>query len=250
MHVLITRPYDDGVALKTQLESRNIASTLAPTLTLSFETLADLDLAGVRAIVVTSRNGLRSLEHNRLIDHLSGHRLYTVGSATADYAHALGFRSVRIGPGTAEGLSKQIVEECDPANGAIIHIAGAHLAFDLKQSLEASGFEVREMTAYRAEPVQRFPESALSALNAKTVNAVILMSARSATAYATLVEHHALAQTISGLHYFCLSSSVQDALVRALPDIKEHCLSVADRPNTEELLALVTRFAAHYSNGR
>ncbi len=246
MHVLITRPYDDGVALQARLNTVDIQSTLAPSLTLEFEDLSDLDADDVQALVVTSRNGLRSLEHNRLIEKLSSKVLFTVGSATADYATALGFTSVRSGPGTAKGLGEQIVKACNPDKGTILHVAGAHLAFDLKAALEAGRFTVREKTAYRALRARCFPEPAITALNEKKVNGVILMSARSAGSFAQLVKQHNLTQITSRLHYFCLSSSVKDSLVAALPDVQETCLLVAHRPNTEELLALIARFAANY----
>jgi len=245
MHVLITRPHDDGVALQAKLHALNIQSTLAPTLTLQFEDLSHLDLTNVQACVATSRNGLKSVEHNALVDKMASRTLYTVGPATADYAKSLGLANVRTGPGTAKGLANQIVKECDPKRGTILHIAGAHLAFDLKAALEACDFNVREETAYRAEPTKRFPEPALQALSANNVNAVILMSARSATCFASLIAHHNLVEVTSRLQYFCLSASVKDSLLSALPDVHQDGLLVAHRPNTEELLALVTRFAAN-----
>ncbi len=246
MHVLITRPHDDGVALQAKLRALDILSTLAPTQALQFEKLSSLDLDNVQACVVTSRNGLKSVAHNALVERLSSKALYTVGSATADYAKTLGLTSVRIGPGTAKGLAEQIIKECDPKKGSILYIAGAHLAFDLKTALEVAGFTVREETAYRAEPVSCFPEPAIHALRDNKINAVILMSARSAASFAALVKHHNLTKATSRLHYFCLSSSVKDSLVSALPDVRQDCLLVAHRPNTEELLALITRFAANY----
>ena len=115
----------------------------------------------------------------------------------------------------------------------------------LKPHLEAADFKVREETAYRAEPAQRFPDQAVQALCDNNVNAVILMSARSAMSFANLVTHHNLIEVTSRLHYFCLSDSVKESLRSALPDVHQDGLLVAHRPNTEELLALITRFAAN-----
>lgn len=246
MHVLITRPHDDAVVLQDKLRALNITSTLAPTLTLTFEDLSNLNFDSAQAIVVTSRNGLRSIEHSGLVENLRSKPVYTVGSATADYANAAGFGDVRTGPGTAKGLCQQIAKECDPEQGTIVHVAGAHLAFDLKAALGRLGFSVREITAYHARLASSLPEPAVAALKTNKVNSVILMSARSAQSFADLVKQHKLTQVTSQLHYFCLSSAVKDSLSQALPDIDQNCLLVADHPNTEELLALITRFAANY----
>ena len=246
MHILITRPHDEAVATKTRLEALGLQTTLAPVLEITFEDITKIDTNDLQAIAVTSRNGIKSLHHNQTITDYNHLTCYAVGHATADLARSLGFRTVRQGPGTAKALAEMMVQELDPSAGGIAHFAGNHVAFDLNAAVREQGFKERRVLAYRATPARTLPDTAIAALKSGTVNGVILMSPRSAATFASLIEQHNLAATMNGLHFFCLSSSVKDALQTALEKQGDQCFSIPEHPNTEELLALITRFAANY----
>ena len=66
--------------------------------------------------------------------------LLAVGEATAKAATELGFTKVTAGPGTGEELSRLIADTLDPKAGALVHLAGETVAFDLKSALQARGF--------------------------------------------------------------------------------------------------------------
>lgn len=245
MHLLITRPRDDAKAMQAKLAGHNIKTTLAPVLDLSFADLSRLDVASDQAVVVTSRNGLKSIVRNHAEAKLSRSRVYTVGEATAAYARSIGLKNLRIGPGTAEGLCGQIKSECDPARGPIHHLAGAHLAYDLKSDLETAGFNVRTTVVYTAKPAEQFSQEVIHAIRSDNVNGVVLMSARSAHIFATLCQQHDLVKDVSEFVFFCLSAAVKDRLIASLPGVQDRSVHVSERPDTEELLALITRFAAN-----
>ncbi|MCH9765122.1 MAG: uroporphyrinogen-III synthase [Alphaproteobacteria bacterium] len=245
MHLLITRPNDDSQTMQASLEKIGVESTIAPVLTITFEALSDCDLAGVQSIIVTSQNSVKSLQHNHLVAKLNALPLYAVGPATARIAERVGFNNVKQGPGSAKALADVLTKDCDPTNGALIHFAGAHLAFDLKGVMEAQGYKIREVLTYRAVLAKQFPPPATAALNAGKVNGVILMSARSARAFTDLMRHHNLTSTAGQMHYFCLSPSVKDALLNTLAEPPAHPVLIPTQPNTEELLALIARFAAN-----
>ena len=246
MHLLITRPEDDARSLQTKLNALGIESSIAPALEISFEDLGADTFDSLQAIAITSQNALKSLIHNQLVESLQTHAVYTVGPATAELAKSLGFTSVTTGPGTARALAALLISECKPDKGAILHLAGAHLAFDLKAALEAEQFTVRDVVTYSAAPARTLPDAVITALSGKRVNGVILMSARSATSFADQIKRHNLAENATELCYFCLSPAVRDSLLAALPAVQAQSVRVPDRPNTEELLALITRFAANY----
>lgn len=245
MHILVTRPEADGLAMQAQLSALDITATLAPTLDLKFQDCAGIDLSGTQAVAITSRNALKGIAHNNLIDALAAHDVYAVGAATAEFANSLGLASVTTGPGTAKALAAQIAAERDTNAGAIHHIRGEHVAFDFRSALEDEGFVVEETIAYRAEPTAQFPPAAVAALRENRISGVILMSARSAASFADLLQHHDLIRHAAAVHYFCLSPLVRDSLLSSLPHIEHNTISVPNQPNTEELLALIARFAAN-----
>ena len=90
--------------------------------------------------------------------------LFAVGEATAKAATELGFAKVTAGPGTGEELSRLIAGTLDPKAGALVHLAGETVAFDLKSALQARGFTLRQPVLYRAVPATRLPETVLSLL--------------------------------------------------------------------------------------
>lgn len=246
MKLLITRPQEDGNRLQKKLAARGIESVVAPVLHLTFEDLSDADLTSAQATLITSRNALKSLSLQNLIAPLTRKQVFTVAEQTAQFARSLGLQSVHAGPGTAKTLAEHIALQLKPERGPLHHIRGAHIAYDLTSDLVSRGFTVRETIAYRAQPLPDWPASVRNELSGNTVNGVILMSARSADAFSRLILHHDLTACLTRMHYFCLSDAVKDTLTSGFSNIRQDALSVPDRPNTEELLALISRFAAKY----
>lgn len=243
MHILITRPHDDGVALKAKIEALGIQATLAPVLNLTFADLGTLNLDQTQALIVTSRNGLKSLHVNGCVSALATKPLFTVGQATADHARNIGFEQIIAGPGTAEGLAELIKTSRTPHDGPLHHIAGAHLAFDLKGALSAAGFDVDQTTAYRAEAVDAWAQRVVDLIKTRDITAVILMSARTASAFANLVKVHELNASMRRMTFICLSHAVKETLIKLVPETDPDLIQISNKPDLEELLALIARFA-------
>jgi uroporphyrinogen-III synthase len=162
-----------------------------------------------------------------------------VGDATAEEAQGLGFADVTIGPGTGAKLAKLIASEYEPGRGALVHLSGETVAFDVKSALEAAGFTVRRCLLYRAVPEAALPAEVLRLFEAGALDGVILMSPRTAKTFAQLVARHGLVTQANGLVCYCLSEAVAEA-VRPLGGR----IRVAAHPREEEVLALVDSEAA------
>jgi uroporphyrinogen-III synthase len=238
MRLLVTRPEPDAGHQAETLKARGHHPVLAPLLTIAFDRAAPLELDGAQALIATSRNALRALAaHPARADVKLP--LLAVGDATAEEAQGLGFADVTIGPGTGAKLAKLIASEYEPGRGALVHLSGETVAFDVKSTLEAAGFTVRRFVLYRAVPESEFPAEALTPFAAGALDGVILMSPRTAKTFAQLVARHGLVTQASGLVCYCLSEAVAEA-VRPLGGR----IRVAARPREEEVLALVDSEAA------
>ena len=124
-----------------------------------------------------------------------------------------------------------------PAKGALLHLAGDKLAFDLKQALEREGLTVREEIMYRTRPQQKLGPAAADAIRVGSLDGVILMSPRTASIFAALATGAGLADAARKLGYFCLSEAVAEGLETLAPsDVR-----IARRPNLEEVLALLAQ---------
>ncbi len=234
MRLLVTRPEPDASHQAELLAARGHEPVLAPLLAIRSATDVPLELDGAQALIVTSRNALRALASHRDLPAALQLPLFAVGEATAQAAAELGFAKVTCGPGTATTLGPLIAGELSPKSGALVHLSGETVAFDLKSALEAQGFIVRQPILYRAVPATRLPDEALASLNAGRLDGVILMSPRTAAIFAALVVRQGSVTQASRLDCYCLSAAV----AQAVEPLKSRAI-VAERPREEELLALI-----------
>lgn len=238
MHILMTRP-ESGLEpdpIRDALRAAGHRIMQAPLLSVTF-TGAMPSLKGAQALIATSRNGLRA------VAPIPGDALalpiFAVGPATAALAQRLGFRRIIEGPGTGRELADVIRAEIDPAAGALIHLASDTLAFDLKGALTPLGFDVRTETVYRTEIASALPPEVADTLRRDELDAVLLMSPRTARVYTDLVATPALAAAARRLRHFCLS----DAVAAELSPLGSVSVAVARLPNAQEMLALIARDA-------
>ena len=138
-----------------KLVARGHEAVVAPLLDIEFLSDVPLGLAGAQALIATSGNALRALALHPARDEARKLPLLAVGDATASEAQALDFADVTIGPGTGSKLAELIVNEFEPQRGALVHLSGEAIAFDLKAVLETQGFTVRRVVLYRALPAER-----------------------------------------------------------------------------------------------
>jgi uroporphyrinogen-III synthase len=239
MRLLVTRPEPDASRQAKTLAARGHVPVLAPMLDIETIQNATLDLDGAQALIVTSRNVLRALASRTELADALRLPLFAVGNATAQDAAALGFGKITTGPGTGEALADLIAATLDPGAGALVHLSGETVAFDLKSALEAKGFIVRQAVLSRAVPASELPQDALSLLKAGKLDGVILMSPRTAATFVDLVRRHGLITQASRLVCYCLSGAV----AKAAEPLGSRVV-VAASPREEDVLALISAKAA------
>src|SRR5581483_6358573 len=140
MRVLVTRPLDDGRETAALLEARGHTAIVAPLLSVRFHDGPPLDLDSVQALLVTSANGARALARRTARRDLP---VFAVGPQTAAEAHACGFAHVHSGAGDASALADAVRAKLSPADGIIVHAAGAEAEGKLAAALTTAGFAVR-----------------------------------------------------------------------------------------------------------
>jgi uroporphyrinogen-III synthase len=233
MRVIVTRPEPDAVDEAELIAARGHQPVLAPLLEIEFSGAA-LPLSGAYGLIVTSRNALRALAAHPDRTASSMLPLYAVGNATAEAAWELGFAEVVAGPGTAAELARLIARDVAPEWGALVHLAGETLAFDLEAALGAHGFTVRKAVLYRAVPAKALPPEAVALIASARPKGVVLMSPRTAQTFAALIAKHGLVTQAKSLVCYCLSEAVAEAVAPLRCEIR-----VAARPREEDILALL-----------
>lgn len=235
MRLLLTRPREDAQETLRALEGQGHEVWLEPLLEIRERSEAGIDLQGVQALVVTSRNGLRAFTH------LCGRRdlpVYAVGPASATAARQAGFSEVYPGDGDAEKLADLIMHELDPAAGALLHPAGRNVAGALSARLENAGYDLRRAVLYDALPARAFSSATIALLRAGTLDAVLLFSPRTAETFTRLVVQAGLAPACETLAAFCLSPAVAAAAL-----LPWRSVYTAEAPNQEAMLEAIGQAA-------
>lgn len=244
MKVLITRPERDAADLKSRIEALGASVILAPLLRIEHRALDHADLDGASALIVTSRNALRSLAASPILETARRLEIFAVGAATAAMARDLGFEKIVEGPGTGAGLAAEITKRPPTASGPLVHLAGDHLAFDMAASLAPPGIAVKVIRAYQTVAAETLPAEAAVALADDTLDAVILMSPLTAKTWAKLASDLKSAADLARISHVCLSAKVASALP---PPLSAGAL-VAKTPQIDEIVTLLYRLAGNTKN--
>lgn len=240
MHILLTRPEPEAFGMRAELEARGHKVSLEPLLEIEPVAIEEGALDGVQAIIATSRNGLRALRASSAFPSALELPVFAVGPGTAELARELGFRRVEAGTGGARDLVPLIAAKADPAKGALVHVAGEIVAFDLAAALKKHGFKVRSLTAYRAVAARALSPRTAQGIEAGTIDAVLLMSPRTAEIFAQLVADAGVQKSVRRLVFVCLSQAVAEAVAALAPTIVE----VAEAPNSAAMVAAAARVAS------
>jgi uroporphyrinogen-III synthase len=209
MRVLVTRPVDDAMETAAQLFARGHRSVIAPLLEIRHCGGPAVSLDGVQAILATSSNGVRAFSQRSDRRDLP---LFAVGAQTAAIAKALGFSSVRSANGDARALAEAVPGWAKPEDGALLHAAGAELPGKLAAALCALGYDVQTAVLYRTVPVRRLPAAARDALEAGTLDAMMLFSPRTARTFVACVTEGGLQSRCQALVACCISQAAAEPL--------------------------------------
>lgn len=239
MHILVTRPEAQAQSMADALIAMGHRVTIAPLLAIELETPA-IDPAGAQALVLTSRNAVRALTRHPQRDELGALPVVTVGTATANAAREAGLKVVLMGDSDGAALAQRIAASLDPRLGDLVHLSGEAIAFDLAAALAPHGIRVRRVVVYRSVPVAELPATVAADIAAGRLDAVILMSPRTAQTWIACVNAASLAGQARQIINICLSDAVATP-VRAFGSTQ---VRVAGQPNSEEILALVGQLSS------
>ena len=236
IRALITRPRIDAGALAERLAARGVQSLIAPLIEIRQQAGADLDLGGVQAVLFTSANGVRAFAARSPDRDIAA---FAVGDATAQTAHASGFRRIESAAGDVAALAELVAARLDPDDGALLHAAAGSVAGDLAARLEKSGFVVRRAVLYEARPIDAMPAAARDALLRGEIDCALFFSPRTARTFVSLARAGDCADSCSGVTALCLSPAV----AAALAEIRWRAVCVAARPDQTAMDILIEEFA-------
>jgi uroporphyrinogen-III synthase len=235
LRILLTRPEPDASETAARLQAGGHEVIVAPLLTIAIAPPPS-DPPDPKAIILTSRNGVRALA---TWPQAAGWRdlpVFTTGAATARAARDAGFTDVRTAASDAADLAAHFMAHIDKDMRPILYPAARDRAGALTEGLRANGYEVLTIEAYSAEMARTLGATAMDAVRRKAIEGVLLYSNRTATAFRAIVDRFELAEHLDMTVLYALSNRVAEPL-RGLPG----WLRVAPHPDEESLLALLPK---------
>jgi uroporphyrinogen-III synthase len=241
MHLWVTRPIEDAAGLRAQLIAQGHEVTTEALIGIEYFRDEVIDLEHAQALIATSRNALRALKGHPAEEACKTVPIFVVGRATARLAEEMGFETVIEGPSTARALLGLILNAAEVNDGALIHLSAENVAYNLCEELRRLGYHVFQPILYRSQPVEVLSETLQRNLRSERIDGVLLLSGRTAEAYATAMIRHGLLEVARNLTHFCLS----DAVAARLSPLQPVKLKISAAPNLDEMLAMTASSAAN-----
>lgn len=220
--LLLTRPLASSRRFAVQLRDRfgDLSVVISPLMRI--EPVGTVpDLAGIRAVIFTSRNAVDAAGPG------NGLPCYAVGAATAAAARAAGFDPIAVAE-DANSLFQRIL--ADRPAGALLHLRGRHARGHLAERLNGAGIEAREAVVYEQLETP-LSEAAKALLRGATPVIVPLFSPRSAKIFAR--QHRGEAPL--------LIAAMSDAVTDALGDLRVQRAETAATPDAGAMIDAIGR---------
>lgn len=227
MHVLVTRPLEDGEEIAARLAELGHRALLAPLLTPRFPDGPEPDFQNVQAVLITSANGVRALIRRTARRDLP---IFAVGPQTTQEAQESGFTNIKNADGDARKLAEATAHWTTPSKGVLLHVCGEEAPGTLADLLAGAGFTVRRAVLYRVDAATALPPAAEQALRDGSLDAAQFFSPRSARIFCELAADLPTRKLIA----FCISPVTAQALTLPFREVR-----VAAAPNQTALLALL-----------
>jgi uroporphyrinogen-III synthase len=228
-----------------RLLTLGIEATHFPLIEIEYEPISATALAEAAAIVATSRNALRALAASPpALSAACAKTIYVVGPGTADLAESLGFSDIIEGPGTASALAPMVAAAVKRDPRPVAVLTGDVSAFDFPDALENASIKALCIPAYKSVAATSLSTEVLQRLRSRSIDAVLLMSPRTAKIWWHLVNCRDERPDVSSLVHICASAKVAQVLPSQIGNI-----AIAEAPNLDEILALTKRLAAKSGSG-
>ncbi len=241
MRIWVTRPFEDAGQLRAQLIAQGHEVILEPLLRIEHFHDEPIELDDAQALIATSRNALRSLAGRPEEVACKSMPLFVVGRGTAQAAEAMGFETIIEGPSTASALLGLILNAANINDGALVHLSAENVAYNLCEELRHLGYHVFQPILYRTIPVETLSDTLLHNIKSGRIEGVVLLSGRTAEAYANIMKSGELLGFVRSIMHYCLSESIASRLSLLQPiNVKS-----STAPNIDEMLALTDVSAAN-----
>jgi len=209
MHILFTRPLEDcqEMILKFQLLGHEISHL--PLINIEGLKYKTPNYSDFKGIIFTSSNAINFLDVKNIDKKL---KCFCVGSATEKKARSVGFQNVFAAEGNVDNLKELILQNFKSSEGKLIYISGEIISSDLDKELILSGYTIKRLINYRANPIEKYDEGFIEKLKLKMPEITYIYSQNSAINFLKMIKNYQLETLWMNTNLMCIGEKTSSIL--------------------------------------
>ena len=187
MHILLTRPLEDGSEMILKFQSLGNQVSHLPLVKVNKVNYDEVDLSIFKSIIFTSANAVKFLDVRTIDKKIL---CFCVGNATEKKARSIGFQNVIAAEGNVQNLKELILQNFDQQDGYIVYVRGETISEDLDQQLLKEGYNIKRIINYRTSHNENFNEDFVKELKLSMPDIVYVYSQNSAINFLKFIKLH------------------------------------------------------------
>ena len=215
--IWLTRKGEDNLLLGERFFQERIPSLMEPLMEIHYVPVDFQPLfpQGRRALIATSRHGLKGLIHS-FPTLTRATPVFCVGPATAETAKSLKFKEIYCAEGDVHHLVTLVAHHPLAPTQEFVYVRGRDISFDLTGALCEKGLQVKEAVVYEAQDSKSLTPELGEKIQRGSVDKALFYSKRTAEIFLKLMAHHQLLHQAYRMRLFAISAQVASCFDRAL----------------------------------
>ncbi len=209
MHIIITRPKEDCLALMKKLITLGHLVTHIPLIKIEKLKTEKINLQNYKAVIFTSSNAIKCMDVEKFD---VGIKCFCVGRSTEISAKQAGFINTYSSEGSVDSLIELIIRNLDNKFGRLLYLSSEFISKDLDGDLIKSGYSVDRFSNYTSLPIEQIKQTTLDFIKKNPPDAFFIYSSRSAKNLFNLINKYSLLNVVTHSNLMCISENVLSVL--------------------------------------
>ena len=209
MHILFTRPLEDcqEMILKFQSLGHNVSHL--PLIKIEGLKYENLNYSHFKGIIFTSSNAIKFLDTKEIDKKII---CFCVGVATEKKAKSAGFQNIITAEGNVNNLKELILQNFNSSEGKLLYVGGEVVSTNLDDQLVSEAYNIKRVTNYRANPVEKYDEGFIKRLKSNMPEIVYVYSHNSAINFVKVIKNYQLEALWMNTNLMCIGEKTSSIL--------------------------------------
>ena len=209
MHILLTRPLEDSLAMIEKFKDLGHNVSHLPLLKIEKIQNENIEYDDYKGLIFSSSNSVKFLDKQNINKEI---KCFTVGSATEKKIRSFGFQNVIPAEGSANSLMEIIQNNFGISDGKLLYVSGESISFDLDKNLRDKGYNIDRLINYKTTHNQFDDKNFIKKLKNKMPNIVYIYSENSAKSFLKFINSSGLKDDWMNTNLMCMGEKASTIL--------------------------------------